>query len=89
MLDEELLFENIPGNSRAAIYTYMLEKLADYAELTLDIRRRDSGNAVAGIHKTQVCTALSRAVQPDDQRYLALRLWIEVRVTQRQGFVAA
>lgn len=37
MLDEELLFENIPGNSRAAIYTFMLEKLSAYAELTLDI----------------------------------------------------
>ena len=37
MLDEELLFENIPGSSRAAVYTAMLEKLATYAELTLDI----------------------------------------------------
>lgn len=37
MLDEELLFENIPGSSRAAVYTAMLEKLAASAELTLDI----------------------------------------------------
>lgn len=37
MLDEELLFENISGSSRAAVYTSMLEKLAAYAELTLDI----------------------------------------------------
>ena len=58
MLDEELLFENIPGNSRAAIYTYMLEKLADYAELTLDIpavvqemmeHENDSGMVFPGI----------------------------------------
>ena len=37
MLDEELIFENIPGKSRPAIYTNMLEKLSAYAELTLDI----------------------------------------------------
>ena len=37
MLDEELLFENIPGSTRTAVYTSMLEKLAEYAELTLDI----------------------------------------------------
>ena len=37
MLDEELVFENIPGKSRPAIYTNMLEKLSAYAELTLDI----------------------------------------------------
>lgn len=58
MLDEELLFENIPGNSRAAVYTYMLEKLSDYAELTLDIpavvqemmeRENDSGMVFPGV----------------------------------------
>ena len=37
MLDEELLFDHIPGDSRAAVYTFMLEKLANQSELTLDI----------------------------------------------------
>ena len=37
MLDEELIFENLPGRSRPAIYTNMLEKLAAEAELELDI----------------------------------------------------
>jgi CBS domain-containing protein/mannitol/fructose-specific phosphotransferase system IIA component (Ntr-type) len=58
MLDEELLLENIPGNSRAAVYTFMLEKLANYAELTLDIpaivqemmeHENDSGMVFPGI----------------------------------------
>ena len=58
MLDEDLLFENIPGSSRAAIYTFMLEKLADHAELTLDIpalvqemlaHENDSGMVFPGV----------------------------------------
>ena len=37
MLDEELLLSPVPGNSRQEVYSYMLEKLALYAELELDI----------------------------------------------------
>lgn len=36
MLDEELLLDHIPGNSREEVYSWMLDKLALYAELELD-----------------------------------------------------
>ena len=37
MLDEELVLEKIPGSSRQEVYSAMLTRLAEYAELDLDI----------------------------------------------------
>lgn len=36
ILDEELLLENVPGSTKKEVYTAMLQKLAEYAELELD-----------------------------------------------------
>ena len=37
ILDEELLLEKVPGNTKQEVYTVMLQELAAYAELELDI----------------------------------------------------
>ena len=37
LLDEELLLEKVPGSSKTEVYSYMLDKLVDYAELELDV----------------------------------------------------
>ena len=37
ILDEELLLENVPGNTKKEVYTAMLQRLAEYAELELDV----------------------------------------------------
>ena len=37
MLDEELLLEKVPGSNKQEVYTAMLQELAVYTELELDI----------------------------------------------------
>ena len=37
ILDEELILSNVAGNSKAEVYTAMLQKLSAYAEIDLDV----------------------------------------------------